>query len=158
MAPERKPRDPAWEARIRDTFARQTFMAAIGVKIAALSPGMCELELPFRADLCQQHAYVHGGVIAAIADTSGGIAAATLMPAGVGVLTVEFKINLIAPAEGERFRARGETVRAGRTLTVVQSEVSAEKGGTWRPVARMLATIMCLEGKGAMQPGAEARP
>jgi len=152
MAPELKPRDPAWEARVRDGFARQSFMATIGAKIAALSPGMCELELPFRADLCQQHAYVHGGVIAAIADTAAGFAAATLMPAGAGVLTVEFKINLIAPAEGERFRARGETVRAGRTLTVVESEVSAEKGGVWRPVARMLATMMCLEGKREVRP------
>src|ERR1700694_326976 len=126
MAPERKPRDPAWEARVREGFARQSFMTTIGAKIAALAPGRCELELPFRADLCQQHAYVHGGVIAAMADTSAGFAAATLMPAGAGVLTVEFKINLIAPAEGERFRARGEIVRAGRTLTVGQSEVRAE--------------------------------
>jgi uncharacterized protein (TIGR00369 family) len=146
---ELAPRNPAWEARTRDMFARQSFMAAIGVNIAALAPGSCELELPFRADLCQQHSYVHGGVIAAIADTSGGIAAATLIPADAAVLTVEFKINLMAPAEGERFRARGEVVRAGRTLTVVESEVSAEKGGAWRPVARMLATIMCLEGREA---------
>ncbi len=147
MAPEPTPRDPAWEARVRDSFARQSFMNAIGAKIAELSPGMCELELPFRADLCQQHAYVHGGVIASIADTAAGYAAATLMPAGARVLTVEFKINLIAPAEGGRFRARGATVRAGRTLTVAECEVSAEKDGTWRPVARMLSTLMCLEGK-----------
>ena len=152
MALERKPRDPAWETRVREGFARQTFMAAIGAKIAALSPGMCEMELPFRADLCQQHAYVHGGVIAAIADTSAGFAAATLMPADAEVLTVEFKINLIAPAEGERFRARGEIVRAGRTLTVVQSEVSAEKGGAWRPVARLLGTMMFLAGKAEAAP------
>src|SRR6202521_2311389 len=152
MAPELKPRDPAWEARVRDGFARQSFMATIGAKIAALSPGMCELELPFRADLCQQHAYVHGGVIAAIDDAAAGFAAATLMPAGAGVLTVEFKINLIAPAEGERFRARGETVRAVRTLTVVVSEVSADKCGVWRRVARMLATMMCLEGKREVRP------
>src|ERR1700674_2875400 len=110
MAPELKPRDPAWEARVRDSFGRQSFMTTIGAKIAALSPGICELELPFRADLCQQHAYVHGGVIASIADTAAGYAAATLMPAGAGELTGERKINLIAPAEGERFRARCETV------------------------------------------------
>jgi uncharacterized protein (TIGR00369 family) len=144
------PRDPDWERRVRDVFARQSFMATIGARIAALSLGACELELPFRPDLCQQHAYLHGGVVAAIADTSGGIAAASLMPAGAGVLTVEFKINLMAPAAGTRFRARGRTVRAGRTLCTVESEVAAETGGEWRPVARMLATIMCLEGKGAI--------
>jgi uncharacterized protein (TIGR00369 family) len=157
MAPELKPRDPTWEARIRNGFARQSFMATIGARIVALSPGMCELELPFRADLCQQHAYVHGGVIAAIADTSAGFAAATLMPADAAVLTVEFKINLIAPAEGERFRARGEIVRAGRTLTVVESEVSAEKDGTWRPVAQLLGTMMFLVGKGE-SPAPEEQP
>jgi uncharacterized protein (TIGR00369 family) len=133
-------------------------MATIGARIAALAPGMCELELPFRADLCQQHAFVHGGVIAALGDTAGGFAAATLMPADAAVLTVEFKINLIAPAEGERFRARGEIVRAGRTLTVVETEVSAEKAGAWRPVARMLATMMVLDGKAASLGAARARP
>lgn len=157
MAPELKPPDPAWEARVREGFARQSFMATIGARIAALSPGMCELELPFRADLCQQHSYVHGGVIAAIADTSAGFAAATLMPADAGILTVEFKINLIAPAEGGRFRARGEIVRPGRTLTVVESVVSAEKDGTWRPVARLLGTMMCLEGKAGALGQREAR-
>jgi uncharacterized protein (TIGR00369 family) len=112
-----------------------------------VSPGRCEVELPFRRDLCQQHGYLHGGVITAIAANAAGYAALTLMPANSSVLGVEYKINLMGVAEGERFFARGWVTRAGRTLSVVQSEVEAEHGGKRRPVARMLATMMCVEGR-----------
>ena len=138
--------DPHWEDRVRDSFARQSFMRLIGAEIAALAPGHCVVALPARADLCQQRGFLHGGVTAAIADNAAGFAAYSLMPPGSSPLTVEFKINLMAPAIGDRFVASARVVRAGRTLSIVEAEVVAEKDGAATPIARMLATLMCLEG------------
>jgi uncharacterized protein (TIGR00369 family) len=142
-----EPRDPGWEARVRASFARQSFMDLIGGRIASLSLGRCEIELPYRRDLCQQHGYLHGGVITAIAANAAGYAAFSLMPADSSVLGVEYKINLMGVAEGERFFARGIVLKPGRTLHVVRSDVEAERSGERRMVARMLATMMCMEGK-----------
>jgi uncharacterized protein (TIGR00369 family) len=139
------PRDPDWEPRVRASFARQAFMRLIGAEIAALAPGRCTLLLPMRADLTQQRGILHGGVTAALADSAAGYAAYSLMPAGSTPVTVEYKINLMAPAVGERFLATGQVVRAGRTLTIVEAEVVAEANGVATPVARVLATMMCLE-------------
>jgi uncharacterized protein (TIGR00369 family) len=139
------PRDAAFEARCRDSFARQGFMALIGAEIVALSPGRCTIAVAARPDLCQQRGFLHGGVTAAIADSAAGYAAYSLMPANSTPLTVEFKINLMAPALGERFLATGQVVRAGRTLSVVEVEVVAEAGGIAKPIARMLGTLMCIE-------------
>jgi uncharacterized protein (TIGR00369 family) len=144
---QHKPSDPGWESKVRESFARQTFMRLIGGRIAKLAPGYCEVELPFREDLCQQHGYVHGGVITSIAANAAGYAAFTLMPAGSSVLGVEYKINLMDTAEGERFLACGLVIRPGRTLSVVQCDVRAEGGSRPRQVARLLATMMCVEGK-----------
>jgi uncharacterized protein (TIGR00369 family) len=143
---ELKPRDPAWEAKVRDSFARQTAMHTIGARIAALAPGYCEIELPYRRDLCQQHGYLHAGITTTIADSAAGYAAYSLMPPDASVLTVEFKVNLMAPAAGERFLARGSVVRPGRTLVVVEAEVVAQEKGQEKPIAQLLATMMCLEG------------
>src|SRR3989304_7874702 len=118
---ELKPRDPDWDAKVRASFARQTFMHTIGAHIASLSPGRCEVELPFRHDLCQQHGYLHGGVITAIAANAAGYAAFSLMPANSSVLGVEYKINLLGIGEGERFFARGAVLKPGRTLSVVRA-------------------------------------
>jgi uncharacterized protein (TIGR00369 family) len=142
-----EPRDPGWEAKVRDSFARQTVMQTIGARILALSPGRCEIELPYRRDLCQQHGYLHAGITTTIADSAAGYAAYSLMPPGASVLTVEFKVNLLAPAAGERFVARGAVVRPGRTLLVVETEVAAQQNGQEKPIAQMLATMMCLEGR-----------
>jgi uncharacterized protein (TIGR00369 family) len=101
--------------------------------------------LPMRADLTQQRGILHGGVTAAIADSAAGYAAYSLMPAGSTPVTVEYKINLMAPAAGLRFLATGQVVRSGRTLTIVEAEVVAQADGAERPVARVLATMMCLE-------------
>ena len=119
------PRNPAWESKSREIFERQSFMRALGARIVSLAPGACDLELPFREDLCQQNVYLHGGVITSIADTSCGIASSTLLPPGAGILTVEFKYNLMGPAPGERFIARRRLIRAGRTLTVAASADAA---------------------------------
>jgi uncharacterized protein (TIGR00369 family) len=120
-------------------------MTTIGARIGRLEPGFCEIELPYRRDLCQQHGYLHAGITTTIADSAAGYAAFSLMPPGSSVLTVEFKVNLMAPAAGERFFARGKVIKAGRTLTVVEAEVAAVEQGSEKPVAQLLATMMCLE-------------
>jgi uncharacterized protein (TIGR00369 family) len=137
--------DRGTESRIRDSIARQTLLTTLGVTIAELASGRVILDLPYRADLCQQNGYVHAGAITALADSACGYAAASLMPADRDVLTVEFKVNLLSPARGERFRATAEVVRAGRTLTVCSAEVVAWAGGSERqPVALMQATMMAV--------------
>jgi uncharacterized protein (TIGR00369 family) len=126
-APE-QPADPDFVARVKMSFARQGFMALLGARITRVEPGMVEIEAPFRADLTQQHGYFHAGVTSAIADTAGGYSGYTLFPADSSVLTVEFKINLLAPARGNRLRATGRVVKSGRTLTVCALEVHALSG------------------------------
>jgi uncharacterized protein (TIGR00369 family) len=144
--PRFTPADPDFAARVRATFERQPFMAAIACRLLRIEAGEVELELPFRADLTQQNGYVHAGVVAAVADTACGCAAFTLMPAGAAVLSVEFKINLLAPGAGERFLARGRVLRPGRTLTVCSGDVVACADGREILVATMLATMMALRG------------
>lgn len=139
------PRDPHWEARVRESFARQTFMTLIGGEIASLAPGACSVALRARPDLCQQRGFLHGGVTTALADTAAGYSAYSLMPAGSAPLTVELKINLMSPAVGERFVAKGRVLRPGRTLTIVEVDVDAEAGAQSKLIARMLATMICLE-------------
>ena len=146
-----EPRNPAWEKKSREIFERQSFMRMIGARIAVLAPGICNLELPYRDDLCQQNVFLHGGVITSIADTSCGIASSTLLSPEAGILSVEFKYNMMAPAAGERFIARGRVIRPGRTLTIAESAVFAVKDGVENEIGRMLATMMFLEGKGGMQ-------
>jgi uncharacterized protein (TIGR00369 family) len=138
------PQDPDFAARVRETFARQRFMAAIGAELVRVEPGEVDIVLPYRDDLTQQHGYLHAGVVTAIVDTACGIAAFTLMPAGSGVLSVEYKVNLLAPAVGERMIARGRVLRPGRTLTVCSGEVAAVTGEEEKPIAAMLATMMRL--------------
>jgi uncharacterized protein (TIGR00369 family) len=142
-----EPRDPDWNGKVRDSFARQTVMQTIGARVSALTPGFCEIELPYRRDLCQQHGFLHAGITTTIADSAAGYAAFSLMPPGSSVLTVEFKVNLMAPATGERFLARGRVIKPGRTLTVADAEVLAVENGKEKPVAKMLATMMCLADK-----------
>jgi uncharacterized protein (TIGR00369 family) len=137
--------DPGTESRIRDSIGRQTLLTTLGVTISGLASGRVILDLPYRADVCQQNGYVHAGAITALADSACGYAAASLIPADRDVLTVEFKVNLLSPARGDWFRATGEVVRAGRTLTVCSAEVVAWAGGTERqPVALMQATMMAV--------------
>ena len=139
-----QPKDPDFEARVRASFARQAFMAALGAELMAVSPGEVSIALPFREDLTQQHGFLHAGVAASVVDSACGYAALTLMPPGAGVLSVEFKVNLLAPAAGERFIATGRVVKAGKTLSVCAGEVAAERGGERAVVALMQATMMTL--------------
>jgi uncharacterized protein (TIGR00369 family) len=120
-------------------------MKTIGARLLRVAPGEVDIELPFRDDLCQQHGFLHGGVVTAVADSACGYAALSLMPPAAAVLTVEFKVNLLAPARGDRFVARGRVLRPGRTLTVCAAEVLAVADGRERPVAAMLTTMMAVE-------------
>ena len=139
-------RNPDFEARVRASFARQRAMALIGAQMTAVAPGQVEIELPVREDLGQQHGFVHGGIVGMIADSAGGYAAFTLMPADASVLTVEYKLNMLAPAEGERLVARGEVLKPGRSLSVVRVEVWAIRGDQRTQVAAMQQTLMVMHG------------
>lgn len=135
-----------FERTVRASYARQTIMATLGATLEVVRPGEVEIALAHRADLCQQHGYLHAGAITTIADSACGYAALSLAPAGVEVLAVEFKINLIKPASAPRFVARGRVLRAGRTLTVAASEVLGLSDGQEVLVASMLSTIIRREG------------
>lgn len=147
------PLDPDFEARVRASFARQGVMRTIGARLGKVAPGAVEIELPFRADLTQQHGFVHGGIVTTIADSACGYAALSLMAPAAAVLTVEYKVNLLSPARGERFLARARVLRPGRTLSVCEADVVALNGGAETPVARMLATMMALLDRPDLPPG-----
>jgi len=145
------PADPNFESRVRDSFARQAFMATLGARLTVVEPGRVAIAMPYRADLTQQHAFVHAGALATIADSACGYAALTLMPPGAAVLSVEFKVNLLKPAAGEEFVAEARVVRAGRTLTVCTAEVTAHaRDGATATVALMTGTMMALHDRGGM--------
>jgi uncharacterized protein (TIGR00369 family) len=140
-----EPRDPQFEARVRASFERQEAMKTLGVSILSLGPGEIELEMPFSAAFTQQHGFLHAGVVATALDSACGYAAYSLMPSGAAVLTVEFKINLIAPARGERFVFRGRVVKPGRTITVCDGQAFGLAGGERTLVATMNGTLMALQ-------------
>lgn len=138
--------NPTFVEEIKESFTRQTIMALIGGELTRVEPGVIEITLPYRADLTQQHGYVHAGIITTIADSACGYAAYTLMPPGSDVLAVEFKVNLLRPAKGDTFVARAEVVKSGRTLTVVRADVHALSDGDKRElVAIMQGTMMRLQ-------------
>jgi uncharacterized protein (TIGR00369 family) len=142
-----KPLDPDFAARVRASFARQGAMRTLGAELAAVEPGYCAITLVPRAEIAQQHGYVHAGIVAAIVDSAGGYAGFSLFPVTASVLTVEFKLNLLAPAHGERLVAEGFVVKPGRTLAVTRGEVHAERGGKRTLVALMQQTLMLMHGK-----------
>jgi uncharacterized protein (TIGR00369 family) len=139
-SPRFTPGDPAFAARVRASFARQKAMVLIGAHLATVEPGFVEIALAYRPELTQQKAYVHGGILGMIADSACGYAAYSLMPATSSLVTVEYKINILAPARSDLV-ARGQVIRPGRTLTVARGEVYAADGTL---VASMLQTLMML--------------
>jgi uncharacterized protein (TIGR00369 family) len=136
------PSDPEFAARVRASFERQGFMASLGAELTRVEPGACEVRLPFREGLGQQHGYFHAGALSAIADSAGGYAGYTLMGAGDSVLSVEYKMNLLAPGRGDTAVARARVVKSGRTLTVCQVEVFVERDGTETLCALMQQTLV----------------
>jgi uncharacterized protein (TIGR00369 family) len=142
-----KPAFAGYASRVRDSFARQGAMALIGAELVAVEPGYCAIALASRPEVAQQHGYVHAGIVGAIVDSAGGYAGFSLFPESASVLTVEFKINLLAPADGERLIAEGFVVKPGRTLAVTRGEVHAERRGERTLVALMQQTLMVMHGK-----------
>ena len=143
-----KPRNPDWQATVRASFARQKVMSLIGAGMGALAPGHCEIRLPFRDDLTQQNGFFHAGITGTIVDSAGGYAGLTLMPAGAEVLTVEFKLNLLAPADGDLLVAEGQVLKSGRNLVITRGEVYAIRAGHATHCATMQQTLMTMHGKG----------
>jgi uncharacterized protein (TIGR00369 family) len=132
----------AVEAEVRASFARQRFMRHLGAELGEVGEGLCSISCRPRSELTQQHGFVHAGAVAAIADSAAGYAALSLMPAGSEVLTVEFKLNLMAPAAGDLLIARGRVLRSGRTLTVAEATVSALRGAEETACAVLLSTLI----------------
>jgi len=140
------PRNPDYQRCVRESFARQNFMGFIGASLSRVAPGEVDIELPNQQSLTQQHGYFHAGATASIADSAAGYAALSLFSPGNGVLTTEFKINLLAPAKGEKLVARGRVEKSGRLLTICKSDVVAIDDGTETHVATALLTMMQIEG------------
>lgn len=138
------PRDANFAEKTRASFALQGFMKYLGAVMTVIEPGRCEIRVPFRPELNQQHGYFHAGVSGAIADSASGYAAYSLMPPDANVLTVEYKLNLVAPAHGELLIARAQVIRAGRTLTICRADVHVVRGGAEKICATSLSTIMSL--------------
>lgn len=135
------------DARVAESFARQGFMRNLGARLVEGSQGRCVIETDWSEGLTQQHGYFHAGVTAAIADSAAGYAAFSLMPEDASVLTVEYKINLINPADGERLRATGVVIKPGRTLMVARATVEAIRGDRAVQCGEFLATVFVLAGK-----------
>ena len=131
--------------RVRESFVRQGFMNYLGAQIEEVVAGSVSISVPFSDQLSQQHGFFHGGLIGTIADNTGGYSAFTLMAETDSVLTVEFKINIVAPAKGELLVAKGRVIRPGRTLTVCQSDVYVEQNGTSKLCATMVGTFMTMK-------------
>lgn len=142
-----QPTNPDFEAAARASFGRQAMMATLGVMADRVAPGEVELSMPFDARFTQQHGFLHAGTIACVLDTASGFAAFTLMPADAGVLTVEFKLSLLSPARGVRFRFLGRVVKPGRTLIFTEAAAYAVQDGGERLIATMTATMMAVTGR-----------
>jgi uncharacterized protein (TIGR00369 family) len=140
--------DPNFAAAVRTSFDKQSAMHLIQATLQLVEHGRTEIHVPHWGGIEQQHGFVHGGVVGMIADSSAGYAAMTMVPASASVLTVEYKMNLMAPADGEKLIARGQVVRSGRTLIVTKAEVFAIKDGKETICALMQQTIMVMHGKG----------
>lgn len=142
-----EPLDLDYEKKIKESFSRQAFMDFINAELAEVKPGYCEIHLPYKKTLLQQHGYFHAGIIGTISDNCGGYAAFSLMPVGASVLTVEYKMNLVAPGDGELLIGRAKVIKPGRTLTICSTEVFVVKNGDEKLCATSLMTVMAMHGK-----------
>lgn len=139
-----EPRDPDFETRVRASFARQRAMETLGARLLRVAAGEVEIGLEFREALTQQHGYLHAGVVTAVVDSACGYAALSLTEPGAEVLSVEFKLNLLAPSAGDSFAARARVLRAGRNITVCAGDFYARRGDAEKLVATMLGTMMTV--------------
>ena len=139
--------DKDFEQRIRDSFSRQAFMKTLGAKLGEIRAGYCEIEVPFKKELTQQHEFLHAGVIGTIADTSAGYAAFSLFAADSTVLTVEYKLNLMSPGDGEKLIAKSQVLKYGKTLTICRSDVFVVKNGIEKICAAAQVTLIELSNR-----------
>jgi uncharacterized protein (TIGR00369 family) len=146
-APRFEPKDPDYAARVRASFARQAAMKTIAAELVSVEPGVVVIELPWAQKLTQQHGFLHAGMVATALDSACGYAAFSLMPVGAAVLTIEYKINLLAPAQGPRFRMVGEVVKPGRTITVAEGRAYALDEGREKLIATVACTLMAVVGR-----------
>ncbi|MCX7171047.1 MAG: PaaI family thioesterase [Proteobacteria bacterium] len=142
-----EPSDPEWAAKVRSSFARQKVMVFLGAELSGVEPGWCEIRLPYREELTQQHGFFHAGIIGAIVDNAGGYAGYSLMPPGATVLTVEYKLNLLAPGDGELLIASGEVIKPGKNLVITRGDVYVIRNGRSSHCATMQQTLMTMHGK-----------
>ncbi len=143
-----KPHDDDFEARVRHSFARQNAMVALGATLTRITPGIVEIEMPFSEQFTQQHGFLHAGIISTGLDSACGYAAYTLMPVDAAILTIEFKVNLLAPGRGERFLFRGEVTKPGRTILVSDGRAYAFSAeGDAKLIATMTGTMMTVVGR-----------
>jgi uncharacterized protein (TIGR00369 family) len=143
---------PNYEERVRSSFARQNVMKAIGAELTLVTPGIIEIEMPYSQNLTQQHGFLHAGVISTVLDSACGYAAYSLMPENAAVLTIEFKVNLLAPGKGERFLFRGSVTKPGRTIVVADGQAYAiAADGEAKLVATMTGTMMTVVGRDGME-------
>ena len=150
-APRFEPKDPDYAARVRASFERQGAMATIGATLASVEPGVVAIELPWATGLTQQHGFLHAGIVATALDSACGYSAFSLMPADAAVLTIEYKINLLAPAKGQRFRMVGEVIKPGRTITVAEGRAYAVDAGGEKLIATVTCTLMAMVGRDGIQ-------
>jgi uncharacterized protein (TIGR00369 family) len=146
-----EPKDPDYAVRVRASFARQAAMTTIGAALTEVEPGRVVIELPWAQALTQQHGFLHAGMLATALDSACGYAGFSLMPLGAAVLTIEYKINLLAPAQGERFRMVGEVIKPGRTVTVAEGRAYSVQPGGERLIATMGCTLMAVVGRDDIQ-------
>lgn len=144
MTQSHVPDDPDFAARVRRSFEAQAIMGMLDARLAEVDAGRVVIELPYRADLTQQDGFIHAGISSTVMDSACGYAAFSLMPADARVLTIEFKINLLAPAAGERFRAVGRVRKPGRSVFVAEADLVAVGTGGEKLVATMVGTLMAL--------------
>ncbi len=149
--PRFEPPDAAYADRVRASFARQQAMATIGATLAEVAPGRVVIELPWQQALTQQHGFLHAGMVATALDSACGYAGFSLMQPEAAVLTIEYKINLLAPAKGERFRMEGLVVKPGRTVTVTEGRAYALDGARTKLIATMNCTLMAVVGREGIQ-------
>ncbi|MDP3168681.1 MAG: PaaI family thioesterase [Hydrogenophaga sp.] len=149
--PTFEPRNPDFEARVRESFARQAAMHTLGATLAVVKPGQVEITLPWSEPLTQQHGFLHAGMVATALDSACGYAGFSLMASDAAVLTIEFKINLLAPAQGQSFRMVGTVIKPGRTVTVCEGHAYAIDGGREKLVATMGCTLMAVVGRDNIQ-------
>jgi uncharacterized protein (TIGR00369 family) len=144
MKPKFEPKYPDYQAKIKKSFADQAVMKTIGASIEAIGAGEIEIEFPYQSSLTQQNGFIHAGIVSTVLDSACGYAAFSLMPEDASVLTIEFKVNLLSPAKGDRFRGYGKVKKAGRTISVAEAELYAFSDQGKKLVATMVGTLMAI--------------